>query len=1327
MSFETVLARIGRKGLQLSGSTDELEPTSALVFKNLRSRLAGPIEPRPGYLVLGTGAGAADVHTILRVDDTARADWTRLFGAGTQLYGGRDAVTGLINLTAQFGTNLSGQPLTLLPYRSVLTGDPWVIVVDSTGVYKVRKNGTDWQAIELGLTAPAAIANAEISELLTTGICAFDASDSTTKTLWTGYSGYDFSETPIEVNAEPTIEDITGLSGAAVEVTFKKGSAAKGYYSWVGAALQRDLTKLQGGTVDATDQDYMHLWVRAADPQYLEELRIYFVCSQGFDPAVVPGTSDESNTDAFVKSIRPHDFQNYIELVEDALTAAQRARQNKELDEYVRRDGNDPIINQPEVQPQPDSLLSFEIAPLVTDPTGSYSGRIQSSGLTTGASEQLFPGRGAWSEFGGLGRPLRRGEFTRIGRNGEYNWSTVTGMVILAVTTEAQDVAVAFDDWFLMGGYGPDTGAAEAIPLDYRFTHYDTRTGAESNPSPVFTDDDRLQPLRSRLTLSGTPYGGASAAFMRQRFYRRGGLLADDWRFVGQSDVDGGQVIDSLSDTSVQAAGVLEQDNYRPVQSVDLNGAAVRSNPTTVFGPLDGVLVAVGDQYRPGHIIWSKIENPDAWPLENAWEVCPPSEQLLNGCIYGTGGYVFSRKRLYALQSNGEGALVAQATEGTPGLAARRGLAVTPFGMAYVALDGIRLTTGGASKVLSWQIDPLFRGKTVEGLKPINLANESAIQLQSHNTELFFFYADSSGTRCTLVYDFVDEQWREYAYANRMATAHHEDTGGALLLGSVGTGTVFLEGGATDNGTAIACRIKTGHWDMGDARRDKTLGDVVIDADIPTGVDLLLTTYINTDVAVNPQLTKQGLSGRRRFMFDPFGEIPQKARNVALDLQWTSTASPKIWFAGVSVAPEPDMTFMRATTWEPLGADGQSGYLTGVTLVVDTNGEDKRFIVEVGDGQNKLSASQITVLTPGRRRMHYSWLAVRADQVRLRPLDPCDAVMLYKVEWHVEAEPVKVSKWDSNHESKGDTYYTGLDIVCDTQGQSKTVEIYVDQTLVATRTISANGKRLVHLTFGPGRGHIYRFLSRDQVPARLYGWTWHLDPEPSEQTNWNQNFTIGGHLSDKWIKGVLLECDTFGQNKTLEVQIDGVTVETITVNQNGRGVKHIALSGQYKGRMLRLLPTDGNPGRIYQPPQWIFDLEPLALTRWETQELDFRLGRWFLPLSALITLRSTAEVTLTVTAYGERGAVINISSYTMASTEGNKVQDFVGFNAVKCALVKFVFVSAVPFALYREESSVRLLPWGTSTDLIRPFGNDDLDQARGMGNATIAAATPGGA
>jgi hypothetical protein len=161
-----------------------------------------------------------------------------------------------------------------------------------------------------------------------------------------------------------------------------------------------------------------------------------------------------------------------------------------------------------------------------------------------------------------------------------------------------------------------------------------------------------------------------------------------------------------------------------------------------------------------------------------------------------------------------------------------------------------------------------------------------------------------------------------------------------------------------------------------------------------------------------------------------------------------------------------------------------------------------------------------------------------------------------------------------------------------------------------------------------------------------------------------------------------------------------------------------------------LRSTDANFGKFYK---WspIFDEEPLQITRWETQERPFpgMEGKWMKPLEAFVSIRSAGSVTWQITTYGLSGVALNTSSYTIPSTAGAKQKVRVPLNATKGLLFAHLFTAAAGFWLYKEESDMLVEDWvsGEARWMSLWGANDDLDPARQMGNASVQAATPGGA
>ena len=767
----------------------------------------------------------------------------------------------------------------------------------------------------------------------------------------------------------------------------------------------------------------------------------------------------------------------------------------------------------------------------------------------------------------------------------------------------------------------------------------------------------------------------------------------------------------------------------------------------------------MGDPHQPGFLYASLPGEIDHWPSTGAFavEVCAPAEELMNGCVTASGGFVLSRERGFTVYSNPTGAagIVATPSGCTPGLVARWGFCARRFGIFYVAKDGVRVTNGGESTLVGAdQIRPLFRNQTVNGIAPIDFSVPSAIRLEVYDTDLWFLFQDTQGTRQCYVYSLLYRYWRSYAFARAVAVIYQDETQadqfaqGALvaILGAT-NGNAYSHAGFVDDGVPIPFHARTGAWNWGRPREDKQLGDLIVEADLQ-GITLTVGTLLNTESITNGSQTVGGQIGRTRYTFDPFGTTPQHARNISVDLSGTAPLGAQAFlsFVGVSYAVLPEVTMNRATTWETLSPT--EGYVYAVCLDCDTGGTPRTIYVEYDLAGVIAVAATLTVISTGRHKQWFSWPAVHAQLIRLRPSDTCVPWMLYNAEWISQPEPPRIAGWDSNFEDLGDSYYTGLDLDCDTFGGIKTLVVTVDHVpvsgspfTVATPFIGGSpdtpSRAHVHLTIPPGRGHLYHFHATDANPGLLYGHTWIVEGEPLEQTHWNAPYTVYNSLSDKYLKGIILEADTYGATKSVNVEVDQVVLATITpVVHAGRSVKNYTFP-QVLGRVFRIIPTDTNPSRLYTA-QPIFDEEPFALGRWETQLLDFDLpgSGWGSLLSLDACYKATAPVTLTVAVYDAQGRLLQTltgvdqaTGGLLPSTSSLKQKRYITFPPNKGVLFKIIATSAdgSGVTIYKEESRTRVQPWSGGGLVTKPLGNDDLSATREMTKATVAAGRQGGA
>lgn len=1205
-SYETPMYQIGRKGLNLVDGIDTLDPQELSRMVNVFSVYGGPLTVRPGETALGTTAGVERIHSLFRLNDPGASAFARFAGSNANLFRG---TTGAFT---NVDSGYSGDPLTFTGITMPLSGTPYTIVSDRSRQRKISRTG----AIEVFGIPPGVLTSTTLLGQSRKDICLFEVGDASNAAAWTANAGTDRVG---NATGAPVITDV--FAGLGVQAVTVPGAATGSYSSSMGLARTLNLDFLDvANTIAASDDDQLHILFNVSDPQYLEEIKIYFVLDPVFIPTAIPGTAG-GNGNCWFKSFRPNDLQQYFETMQSGLDAGDTLRLRTLLEQFKGDQSGDAR----------SSLINV---------TGGLD-------LDRQVIPQIAAGRNIWGEFGILGVPLRRGDWQRMGTptpSGAVGWNTVTGIIIAFQTNSANPIQFQFDTWFIYGGSGPDASDVGASSYDVRVTNYHPVTGSEGNPSAEQAAGAFLNPLRQTIRVTPTASGTAA---LRQRAYVRGGSSTgtQNWFFAGQNAADGGVIDVTVSDDERILDDTLEIDNDQPVTSVNpTTGATVLNQTLPIYFQVEAYTFGLGDPNRPGTLYRSKQGEPEQWPADETEDVCASTEELMNGGQIASQGFVFSRTRMYSILLAPDGSWTTEPTACNEGLVSRWAMAVTPFGVAFVSPFGVRLTTGGVPERLSdEQIEPLFRGEAIRGLNPIDFTIPTALQLAYYDDELWLTYADSGGTRRHLIFNFFSKNWRSYLFGTTVSTVYGEPVQGAaasLLLGSNGAGAIYTHSGFSDLGSAIAFSFRTGAFDFGDPRVEKLLGEVVVDAEIGTGT-LTGQAFLNDELTSVASQAVTGIAGLRRYNFEPFGTGPQRARNVAVELSGNASTSLRPYFniLGVSAQRQPEIVFNLPTPWEEL--PGGEGYVWGVIITCDTGNTSRSVDVEYTTNNGSItSAGTLTVLADGRKKLPFTFAtAVLAQQIRLRPTGTCIPWIRYKVEW----------------------------------------------------------------------------LS---------------DPEPPRVTGWNTNWEGQGTLADKWLKGYLLEADTFNVAKTVVVDIDqSLAVVSNALTFNGRGVQHIAFAKQ-RGRLFRLRSTDANFGKFYRW-QPIFDEEPLQLTRWQTQERPHEgmSGRWQKPLDAWVTLRSSGTVTLQITSFGASGATLNTSTYTIPTTAGAKQKVRVPLNAAKGLLFEYLFTAAAGFWLYKEESEIQVEDFNTGQAQWCPLpaSNDDLDPARQMGNARVAAQTPGGA
>ena len=296
--------------------------------------------------------------------------------------------------------------------------------------------------------------------------------------------------------------------------------------------------------------------------------------------------------------------------------------------------------------------------------------------------------------------------------------------------------------------------------------------------------------------------------------------------------------------------------------------------------------------------------------------------------------------------------------------------------------------------------------------------------------------------------------------------------------------------------------------------------------------------------------------------------------------------------------------------------------------------------------------------------------------------------------------------WDSYFEDDGsmeDKWITGLYLECDTGNVNKAIAVFVDGVERTSEgspfTINTNGMKPVKISFSsPVRGTHMRFTSI-LVAAKLRDWRWLWEAQPVVLTDPFAWDNLGSNL-EKYVKGFTIDADTLNAAVTLKLLKNGdestnaLGSDTFVFTHNGRQQSQFAIdhtgANQVLAEVVRLANTSSNPLQVFNLT-WIFDTEPPHKKRWNTQERSFNLPGWGHLRDAYISIRSAADVTLTVTIDGNAQ-----SGITITNTSGSRVKKYVQFPAFKGKVYRFVLTSASDFKVYNEDTNIWVKPWNSS-------------------------------
>lgn len=232
-------------------------------------------------------------------------------------------------------------------------------------------------------------------------------------------------------------------------------------------------------------------------------------------------------------------------------------------------------------------------------------------------------------------------------------------------------------------------------------------------------------------------------------------------------------------------------------------------------------------------------------------------------------------------------------------------------------------------------------------------------------------------------------------------------------------------------------------------------------------------------------------------------------------------------------------------------------------------------------------------------------------------------------------------------------------------------------------------------------------------PAYLFKQT----PISTRATDWEDL----GYPGAKFVQGVVLRANTFGQDVDIVIEYDGPNgapqqALTFTINHDGeQTIAYPAAAAGWTpfiGQLIRIRPADDNTNE-FTLLSWRFVWEPAPelATQWETQYTTFGAPGFLDVFDGIVAYQSTATLRWFVEYQDGFSA-----SYTLPSSSGQYLRTRQILQAQKGKAVRFRWTSTQPFRLFKKDMAVRVQAWGApgGYQSVNPFGGPSYVDGAGI-------------
>jgi hypothetical protein len=212
-------------------------------------------------------------------------------------------------------------------------------------------------------------------------------------------------------------------------------------------------------------------------------------------------------------------------------------------------------------------------------------------------------------------------------------------------------------------------------------------------------------------------------------------------------------------------------------------------------------------------------------------------------------------------------------------------------------------------------------------------------------------------------------------------------------------------------------------------------------------------------------------------------------------------------------------------------------------------------------------------------------------------------------------------------------------------------------------------------------------------------------PLPEDTQDRPTDWDNAGVQGNKFIQGLLIEANTFGQPKAITVQRsdDGAffTPNESPITLDRQQIIPLTFTPPFLAHSVKLVTTDGAPWRLWGTPQWVAKPFPESTIQWQTELNSLGQKGWFHIREMNIPLLSNSDVTLTLVF--DQWPIITIN---IPSTGGVQIKNKYTIPPNKTKLVSFRLSSTEPFYVFQDDVEVKIKWWGSTGpyEIIKPYG-----------------------